>query len=204
MERSTCLGTNVRAYPAARAANVRGLSGRQRPTFGPVRPPGTNVRARPAVRGQIRACPTVRDQRSGLPDRQGPTFGPIRPSGTNVGPYPAARDQRWGYHGAHDGGVLSRKRVAAHARSSSNRRHTTVREHMPSSHRRCADLTPESHEPVGRPESNGVQLLLRRTSTAGAAGALMVRVEVGSGCETPNATRRANHDDRQNCAEGAR
>jgi transposase len=35
------------------------------------------------------------------------------------------------------------KRVAAHMRSVSNRRHTTVREHMPSSHRRYADWTPE-------------------------------------------------------------
>ena len=35
------------------------------------------------------------------------------------------------------------KRVAAHVRSSSNRKHTTVREHMPSSHRRYADWTPE-------------------------------------------------------------
>lgn len=36
------------------------------------------------------------------------------------------------------------KRVAAHLRSSSNRKHTTIREHMPSSHRRYADWTPES------------------------------------------------------------
>src|SRR6202162_3654983 len=35
------------------------------------------------------------------------------------------------------------KRVAAHVRSSSNRKHTTVREHMPSSHRHYADWTPE-------------------------------------------------------------
>src|SRR5262245_1228194 len=35
------------------------------------------------------------------------------------------------------------KRVAAHVRSSSNRKHTTVRDHMPSSHRRYADWTPE-------------------------------------------------------------
>ena len=35
------------------------------------------------------------------------------------------------------------KRVAAHVRSSSNRKHTTVREHMPSSHQRYADWTPE-------------------------------------------------------------
>jgi transposase len=34
-------------------------------------------------------------------------------------------------------------RVAAHLRSSMERRHTTVREHMPSSHRRYADWTPE-------------------------------------------------------------
>jgi len=33
------------------------------------------------------------------------------------------------------------KRVAAHVRSSSNRKHTTVREHMPSSHQRYADWT---------------------------------------------------------------
>jgi transposase len=35
-------------------------------------------------------------------------------------------------------------RVAAHVRSSSNRGHTTVADHMPSSHRRYADWTPES------------------------------------------------------------
>src|SRR5271154_5478273 len=35
------------------------------------------------------------------------------------------------------------QRVAAHVRSSSNRMHSTVREHMPSSHQRYADWTPE-------------------------------------------------------------
>ena len=35
------------------------------------------------------------------------------------------------------------QRVAAHVRTSSNRQHTTVRDHMPSSHRRYADWTPE-------------------------------------------------------------
>ena len=35
------------------------------------------------------------------------------------------------------------KRVAAHMRSSSNRGHTTVSEHMPGGHRRYADWTPE-------------------------------------------------------------
>jgi transposase len=35
------------------------------------------------------------------------------------------------------------RRIAAHLRSSSNRGHTTIDEHMPSSHRRYADWTPE-------------------------------------------------------------
>lgn len=35
------------------------------------------------------------------------------------------------------------ERVASHARTSSNRQHTTVRDHMPSSHRRHSDWTPE-------------------------------------------------------------
>jgi transposase len=35
------------------------------------------------------------------------------------------------------------KRVASHVRSSSNRKHTTIDEHMPSSHRRYAEWTPD-------------------------------------------------------------
>jgi len=35
------------------------------------------------------------------------------------------------------------KRVAAHARTSSNRRHTTVADHMPASHRRYSEWSPE-------------------------------------------------------------
>jgi len=35
------------------------------------------------------------------------------------------------------------KRVAAHVRAGSNRQHTTVRDHMPSAHRRYADWTPQ-------------------------------------------------------------
>lgn len=35
------------------------------------------------------------------------------------------------------------KRVAAHMRAGSNRQHTTVRDHMPSAHRRYADWTPQ-------------------------------------------------------------
>ena len=36
------------------------------------------------------------------------------------------------------------QRVASHARTSGNRQHSTVREHMPPNHRHRADLTPES------------------------------------------------------------
>jgi DNA replication protein DnaC len=57
------------------------------------------------------------------------------------------------------------KRVAAHVRSSSNRKHTTVREHMPSSHRRYADWTPErlKHQAseIGRHTSALVVIILR-------------------------------------------
>jgi len=35
------------------------------------------------------------------------------------------------------------KRVACHMRGASNRRHTTLPDHMPSAHRRYADWTPE-------------------------------------------------------------
>jgi transposase len=57
------------------------------------------------------------------------------------------------------------KRVAAHARSSSNRRHTTVREHMPSSHQRYADWTPERLKrragEIGRSTSALVEIIMR-------------------------------------------
>jgi len=56
-------------------------------------------------------------------------------------------------------------RVAAHVRSSSNREHTTVREHMPSSHRRYADWTPERLRQqageIGRHTSALVEIVLR-------------------------------------------
>ncbi len=35
------------------------------------------------------------------------------------------------------------KRVAAHARTSSNRKHTTIADHMPASHRRHSEWSPE-------------------------------------------------------------
>jgi transposase len=60
----------------------------------------------------------------------------------------------------HDG-----RRIAAHVRSSSNRKHTTLSEHMPSSHRRYADWTPERIRrqagEIGRNTGILVELILR-------------------------------------------
>ncbi|MDH3664407.1 MAG: IS21 family transposase [Alphaproteobacteria bacterium] len=57
------------------------------------------------------------------------------------------------------------KRVSAHVRSSSNRRHTTVDDHMPSAHRRYADWTPERLRrqagEVGPSTSALVEIILR-------------------------------------------
>ncbi len=57
------------------------------------------------------------------------------------------------------------QRVAAHVRSSSNRKHTTVHEHMPSSHRRYADWTPErlcrQAGEIGRDTAALVEIILR-------------------------------------------
>ena len=57
------------------------------------------------------------------------------------------------------------KRVAAHVRSSSNRKHTTVREHMPSSHQRYADWTPERIQrqanEIGPQTSALIEIILR-------------------------------------------
>jgi transposase len=59
-------------------------------------------------------------------------------------------------------------RVATHIRSSSNRRHTTVREHMPSSHRRYADWTPERIKrqagEIGRNTATLIEIILRERS----------------------------------------
>lgn len=56
-------------------------------------------------------------------------------------------------------------RVAVHVRSSSNRKHTTVREHMPSSHRRYADWTPERiqrrADEIGPKTSALIEVILR-------------------------------------------
>ena len=57
------------------------------------------------------------------------------------------------------------KRVASHLRNSSNRKHTTIPEHMPSSHRRYADWTPESLKrragEIGPKTSTLVEIVLR-------------------------------------------
>jgi transposase len=57
------------------------------------------------------------------------------------------------------------KRVAAHVRSSSNRKHTTVAEHMPSSRRRYADWTPEHLRrragEIGHSTSALIEIILR-------------------------------------------
>ncbi|MGQ0673198.1 MAG: IS21 family transposase [Hyphomicrobium sp.] len=60
-------------------------------------------------------------------------------------PHELLRERVWARITARTVEVIHKsKRVASHVRSSSNRKHTTVREHMPSSHRRHADWTPES------------------------------------------------------------
>jgi transposase len=60
------------------------------------------------------------------------------------------------------------KRIATHLRSSSDRKHTTVREHMPSSHQRYADWTPERLKrqagEIGRNTATLVELILTEKS----------------------------------------
>jgi transposase len=81
-------------------------------------------------------------------------------------PHQLLREKVWARITARTIEVLHRgKRVAAHVRSSSNRKHTTVREHMPSSHRRYADWTPERLRrqagELGRNTSALVEIILR-------------------------------------------
>jgi transposase len=81
-------------------------------------------------------------------------------------PHTLLREKVWARITARTVEVFHRgKRVAAHVRSSSNRRHTTVREHMPSSHRRYADWTPESLRrragEIGRSTSALIEIIMR-------------------------------------------
>jgi hypothetical protein len=58
--------------------------------------------------------------------------------------------------------------------------------------------------PSGRLEGNALEAFSPGCPQRRREGeVVMVRIEVGSGCEAPNATKRANHDDRQNDPEGA-
>ena len=84
-------------------------------------------------------------------------------------PHQLLREKVWARITARTIEVFHRgKRVAAHVRSSSNRKHTTVREHMPSSHRRYADWTPERLRrqagEIGRNTSALVEIILRERS----------------------------------------
>ena len=81
-------------------------------------------------------------------------------------PHQLLREKVWARVTARTVEVFHRgQRVAVHARSSSNRKHTTVREHMPSSHRRYADWTPERLRrqagAIGRNTSALVEIILR-------------------------------------------
>ena len=81
-------------------------------------------------------------------------------------PHQLLREKVWARITARTIEVFHRgKRVAAHVRSSSNRKHTTVREHMPSSHQRYADWTPERLRRqagvIGRHTAALVEIILR-------------------------------------------
>jgi transposase len=84
-------------------------------------------------------------------------------------PHTLLREKVWARITARTIEVFHRgNRVAAHMRSSSDRRHTTVREHMPSSHRRYADWTPErikrQADEIGRNTAALVETILRERS----------------------------------------
>jgi transposase len=81
-------------------------------------------------------------------------------------PHTLLREGVWVRVAAHTVEVFHRgSRVAVHMRSSADRRHTTVREHMPSSHRRYADWTPERIRrqagEIGRNTAALVEIIMR-------------------------------------------
>ena len=53
-----------------------------------------------------------------------------------------ARDRRRALHGRHDRDLPQGQRIASHVRSRVAHKHTTIPEHMPSSHRRYAEWSP--------------------------------------------------------------
>jgi transposase len=81
-------------------------------------------------------------------------------------PHTLLRETVWVRVAAHTVEVFHRgNRVAAHMRASSDRRHSTIREHMPSSHRRYADWTPERIRrqagEIGRNTAALVEIIMR-------------------------------------------
>ena len=81
-------------------------------------------------------------------------------------PYTLLRETVWVRVAAQTVEVFHRgNRVAVHLRASSDRRHTTIREHMPSSHRRYADWTPERIRrqagEIGRNTAALVEIIMR-------------------------------------------
>ena len=81
-------------------------------------------------------------------------------------PHTLLRERVWVRLAAHTVEVFHRgNRVAVHMRSSSDRRHTTVRDHMPSSHQRYADWTLEritrQADEIGPKTSAVVEIILR-------------------------------------------
>ena len=84
-------------------------------------------------------------------------------------PHQLSREELWVRMTARTVEVFHKgQRVAAHVRNSSNRKHTTIREHMPSSHRRYADWTPERIQlqagEIGPRTSALVEIILRERS----------------------------------------
>jgi transposase len=123
-------------------------------------------------------------------------------------PHALLREKLWARITARTVELFDRgKRVAAHVRSSSNRRHTTVREHMPSSHRRYADWTAESLKrragEIGRSTSALVEIILRERphpeqgfracASPGRTGAIGSKPPAPAPCRSARApTRRSN------------
>ena len=106
-------------------------------------------------------------------------------------PHTLLREKMWARITARTVEVFHRgKRVAAHVRSSSNRKHTTVREHMPSSHRRYADWTPERHH-GGRPARSAARpRRWSRSSCASARTPSRASAPASASCGSPRATGR--------------
>ena len=81
-------------------------------------------------------------------------------------PHNLLREKVWARFTEHTVEILHRgKRVASHLRSSFDRKHTTIRDHMPSSHRRYIEWTPErlksDADKIGPNTSTLVDIILR-------------------------------------------